>query len=343
MEPLPKISTYVHDNKTPREIDAAIDKLRSEIHDPSASLSTCDFAELRSALLRLTKQLKDLRRPGKSSPGAAKRTSSPSGDLSLFDSATEHFEISLNGAAYESFKDFEEQVTPIVASRNDAELNKAFAEFRTAMRSAAGNGNDGFVNYFTLFVPSAQQFKEEKPSLLKLLLQWLRKILKKAIASLQNQMREVWTILRDPDAYYLRLRGEIHELARKEPDLAWLHVLVFLPDLFRLYARLLFDGKVAAEVKLQLVAAIAYLVLPFDLLPEALLGPIGYAEDAFLLAKVILDLTNEKVIPKERLQMHWSGTPDTLDKMIAFSGWFSENLDFFRIIGDWFKTAHNPV
>jgi uncharacterized membrane protein YkvA (DUF1232 family) len=58
-------------------------------------------------------------------------------------------------------------------------------------------------------------------------------------------------------------------------------------------------------------SAVAYFILPFDLIPEAIVGPIGYLDDlvfaAYVLNKVLTD-TDPAV-----LREHWSGKGDVLD------------------------------
>ena len=49
-----------------------------------------------------------------------------------------------------------------------------------------------------------------------------------------------------------------------------LQVLLHLPSLARLYWRLFRDRRVAIWVKAMLVAAVAYVVMPLDLLPDVI-------------------------------------------------------------------------
>ena len=86
--------------------------------------------------------------------------------------------------------------------------------------------------------------------------------------------------------------------------------LLFLPDLFVLLFRLTRDARVSRKNKVILGAALVYFVSPFDLLPEVIVGPIGYVDDlilaAYVLNKILKD-TDESV-----LRDHWSGDGDIL-------------------------------
>jgi len=68
----------------------------------------------------------------------------------------------------------------------------------------------------------------------------------------------------------LRIRGVASILSR-------------LPSYVRLSFRLMVDGRVPFRPKLWLVLAILYGIIPFDLIPEALLPPIGIWEDIILI------------------------------------------------------------
>jgi len=57
-----------------------------------------------------------------------------------------------------------------------------------------------------------------------------------------------------------------------------LDVVTHLPDFVRLYWRLFRDARVPLWAKAMLVAALAYVVLPFDLIPDVIPG-IGEIDD----------------------------------------------------------------
>ncbi|HLK09813.1 MAG TPA: DUF1232 domain-containing protein [Candidatus Binatia bacterium] len=61
-----------------------------------------------------------------------------------------------------------------------------------------------------------------------------------------------------------------------------LRVLVHLPRLVRLYWRLLCDRRVSLWPKAMLVAAAAYVVFPFDLIPDVI-PVLGEVDDAVIL------------------------------------------------------------
>jgi len=60
-----------------------------------------------------------------------------------------------------------------------------------------------------------------------------------------------------------------------------------------------------------LAGAIAYFVSPVDLLPEALLGPLGFVDDIALAAYVLNSIMN-KTDP-EIIRKHWAGEDDILE------------------------------
>lgn len=51
------------------------------------------------------------------------------------------------------------------------------------------------------------------------------------------------------------------------------------PQVLRLVGRLLGDRRVPAWPKVLVLAAVAYLLVPVDLMPEVVLGPLGVADD----------------------------------------------------------------
>jgi uncharacterized membrane protein YkvA (DUF1232 family) len=88
-------------------------------------------------------------------------------------------------------------------------------------------------------------------------------------------------------------------------------ILLLAPDLFHLLTRLLLDPRIPRAEKAALGAAVAYFLSPIDLLPEALLGPIGYVDDVALAAYALSRLINagHGAVAKEL----WAGDGELLD------------------------------
>ena len=112
--------------------------------------------------------------------------------------------------------------------------------------------------------------------------------------------------------FYDRVRTSIQEyLDRKGRVLGkTAEYLMLVPDIFILLWRLTTDRRVHGKDKVLLGSAVAYFILPFDLMPEAIVGPIGYLDDlvfAVYVLNKILSRTDPAV-----LREHWSGREDVL-------------------------------
>lgn len=92
-------------------------------------------------------------------------------------------------------------------------------------------------------------------------------------------------------------------------------LILLLPDLILLFAGLARDSRVPMRIKAVAGGAVAYLLSPVDLLPEALLGPLGLADD-FVLAFLVLDLALNHVDPRI-VREHWRGEHDLLEVVQA--------------------------
>jgi uncharacterized membrane protein YkvA (DUF1232 family) len=88
-------------------------------------------------------------------------------------------------------------------------------------------------------------------------------------------------------------------------------LLMFVPDVFILLWRLSKDRRVSGKDKVLLASAIAYFILPIDIIPEAIVGPIGYLDDLVFAAYVLNKILNHN--DDEILREHWSGSGDVLD------------------------------
>lgn len=112
--------------------------------------------------------------------------------------------------------------------------------------------------------------------------------------------------------FYDRLRDSIRVYLEKKGNVAGKagEYLLFVPDVFILLWRLINDPRVSAKHKVMLGTGLAYFLFPLDIIPEGLLGPIGYLDDlvfAVYLLNVLLVDTDPAI-----LREHWSGGDDVL-------------------------------
>ena len=111
--------------------------------------------------------------------------------------------------------------------------------------------------------------------------------------------------------FYKRLRDKITMWAdRNELKPTYRKYLLALPDLFHLIARLVLDKRVDAMSKTILAVALAYVVSPFDLLPD-FLGPLGFVDDLLVIALAVETVLLR--VPKKVLTEHWAGEGDIVE------------------------------
>jgi len=112
--------------------------------------------------------------------------------------------------------------------------------------------------------------------------------------------------------FYDRIRGAVRRYVDKKGSALGktADFLLLVPDVFILLWRLTTDARVTGKDKVLLGSAVAYYIFPFDLLPEALVGPMGFLDDlvfgVFVLNRM-LGTTDASI-----LREHWSGSDDVL-------------------------------
>lgn len=117
-------------------------------------------------------------------------------------------------------------------------------------------------------------------------------------------------------AGYDRMRNRI--LAAVEERGGWLgidlvRVLLLVPDVFLLLVRLILDKEVPAGARATLAAALAYFLLPIDLLPEAIIGGAGYLDDVVLATALVAQAFGGELEPYAK--KHWSGPEELREVM----------------------------
>lgn len=112
--------------------------------------------------------------------------------------------------------------------------------------------------------------------------------------------------------FYNRIRGRIHRYLEGKGTAVekTAEFLLLVPDVFNLLWRLVNDTRVSGRNKVLLGSGVAYYIFPFDIMPEAFLGPIGYLDDlvlgVYVLNRILADTD------PEILREHWAGDDDVL-------------------------------
>ena len=101
-------------------------------------------------------------------------------------------------------------------------------------------------------------------------------------------------------------------------------LLLFLPDLTVLLARLMRDRRVPIVEKALALAGIAYVFSPLDLLPALIVGPVGLLDDLFVVAACLSRLLNH--VHPDVVRANWSGQGDALEVIQSTTGWFERKL-----------------
>lgn len=86
------------------------------------------------------------------------------------------------------------------------------------------------------------------------------------------------------------------------------------PALYRLMTRLLDDHDLPKPMSPLVIAAIAYFILPEDIIPEEKYGPAGYVDDIYLCAFVANEVMKQSGSP-DILKRNWDGDVPA-DKLI---------------------------
>ena len=117
---------------------------------------------------------------------------------------------------------------------------------------------------------------------------------------------------KEHEAFYQTLRRTIREWTASEEGKAnrYVEFILLVPDFFNLLVQLTLDPDVSVKDKAKVAAAIAYFISPIDLIPEGIVGPIGYIDDIGVTAYVLNNILQNT--PEEVLLRHWENESDLL-------------------------------
>lgn len=90
--------------------------------------------------------------------------------------------------------------------------------------------------------------------------------------------------------------------------------IFLIPDLLRLLINLLADPRVFLFDKIFVAGVFMYVLSPFDVLPEMLIGPFGLVEDGVLLLIILYRLLSNPQ-NAEAVREHWKGDPEVIAKI----------------------------
>ena len=102
-------------------------------------------------------------------------------------------------------------------------------------------------------------------------------------------------------------KTESQKISRKESKGRMKNLLMFLPNMFTMLGRLIKDGRVPVAEKALFAAAIVYVIMPLDFIPD-MIPFVGQIDDIYLVALTLLRLINrtDETIVRE----HWKGGGD---------------------------------
>lgn len=117
---------------------------------------------------------------------------------------------------------------------------------------------------------------------------------------------------------YLLLLGLLWRYSRRHPEAVTAReALRLLPDVLRLVKRLAADRTLPRGLRLRLLALVAYLAMPFDLVPDVI-PVLGYADDALVVALVLRSVVRRA--GPDALDRHWPGTAHGLNLLKRLAG-----------------------
>lgn len=113
--------------------------------------------------------------------------------------------------------------------------------------------------------------------------------------------------------WYKTWRSRIHNWLENNSDDLIADIVLFVPDMFMLTVRLIRDKRVPFLLKAQLLLSVAYVISPFDFIPEGISGVIGLVDDAGVLALTLYWVRNIIGIDPQILKDNWVGDNDLND------------------------------
>ena len=148
------------------------------------------------------------------------------------------------------------------------------------------------------------------------------------------------------DDFYRELREKITAWAKKKDiDAPYRDYILLVPDMFHFLTRMLIEPKVAFSDKAWVGIAVAYVLWPFDFLPDAIF-PIGLLDDLIIMV-IVLDTVLGN-LPRGFVKKHWAGSGDLFeavrDSLAKADSWVGKGMfrrlkNYLKKQGPWKETA----
>lgn len=90
-----------------------------------------------------------------------------------------------------------------------------------------------------------------------------------------------------------------------------------LPDVLRLVRRLAADSSLPRGVRIRLALLLAYLAMPFDVIPD-FVPVLGYADDAIIVIAVLRSVVRRAGM--DAVRAHWPGSDDGFAALSRLAG-----------------------
>ncbi len=113
--------------------------------------------------------------------------------------------------------------------------------------------------------------------------------------------------------FYQRLRARLAGWMESDEGRRYrfARFLLMVPDLFHLVVRLMTDRRIPGALRSQLFVVGAYVMTPLDIMPEAVIGPTGFADDLLLMVLMLHRVLQS--VPREVVLEHWAGDADLIE------------------------------
>lgn len=105
--------------------------------------------------------------------------------------------------------------------------------------------------------------------------------------------------------FYQQLRKRIQGWEKSEDGKShqYMEYILAVPDFFYVIWQLAFDDRIPKDVKIKLGGLIAYWILPFDIIPDMIFGPLGFLDDLALTAALLNSIMEDH---SDIVEEHWS-------------------------------------